>query len=426
MHPLWTLVKAVHPRSRGEHTRGCFNAYTLSGSSPLARGTQIQRTAERICNRFIPARAGNTSSRSCGVGGCSVHPRSRGEHTRGCFNAYTLPGSSPLARGTPVPAAATTVQHRFIPARAGNTGSTIVSRRSTTVHPRSRGEHIEMSSPAARFFGSSPLARGTHQRMFQCAYPTRFIPARAGNTASIAVCSAFVSVHPRSRGEHNRRSTLDTRLPGSSPLARGILPGNPGCASNLRFIPARAGNTIGSSPCGTHIPVHPRSRGEHTRALIASSFAAGSSPLARGTPLSCSACPPTLRFIPARAGNTGRCRVRLRHAPVHPRSRGEHNRPGIPPATRLGSSPLARGTLQTDISCRAYARFIPARAGNTSSACSWAMRPAVHPRSRGEHINGSGYLDINAGSSPLARGTPSAPLLSPAEQRFIPARAGNT
>ena len=55
----------------------------------------------------------------------------------------------------------------------------------------------------------------------------------------------------------------------------------------------------------------------------------------------------------------------LQHLPVHPRSRGEHPIGMAREGTTTGSSPLARGTLQRRPCSPDEGRFIPARAGNT-------------------------------------------------------------
>ena len=53
--------------------------------------------------------------------------------------------------------------------------------------------------------------------------------------------------------------------------------------SNTGLIPARAGNTPPLTLLRASARAHPRSRGEHMVFAIAWTFAAGSSPLARGT-----------------------------------------------------------------------------------------------------------------------------------------------
>ena len=417
----------VHPRSRGEHRGGSGRVLGVGGSSPLARGTRrAPGTAPRAA-RFIPARAGNTAGRRPARRRGSVHPRSRGEHRRGVGGAAHGDGSSPLARGTPRRSHAAAEPERFIPARAGNTTGTAGTGGRTPVHPRSRGEHVGDPAPhgALRRFiparagnttrrgrrspgapvhprsrgehtpaagaarglpGSSPLARGTQWTRLTGSDRDRFIPARAGNTRRPTTCTHTSAVHPRSRGEHARHPRRRRRAG--------------------RFIPARAGNTCTWSPTPPSSPVHPRSRGEHGGTRAQRRTALGSSPLARGTPFGREQEWFVDRFIPARAGNTRRAVRRTRRTPVHPRSRGEHSQDEFVRNGLAGSSPLARGTPGRLAENGQAGRFIPARAGNTNSLSrsDWPTH----------------------GSSPLARGTPPATGKKYVIGRFIPARAGNT
>jgi len=203
----------------------------------------------------------------------------------------------------------------------------------------------------------------------------QFIPACAGNTAIFLTCAVSIfgssphargtppafaertvgdPVHPRMRGEH------------------GLFEPRP--LFQRRFIPACAGNTAelirkwndkcGSSPHargtplslyvnGTINAVHPRMRGEH----------ADIRRLAR------SIC----RFIPACAGNTFASRLSFRRS--------------------FGSSPHARGTRQYP--------------------CLFIICIAVHPRMRGEHRIGSLLPLYQHGSSPHARGTRHFSVLLP-------------
>ena len=76
---------------------------------------------------------------------------------------------------------------------------------------------------------------------------------------------------------------MKTRLPGSSPLARGTLVNAGVNAVRERLIPARAGNIIAHFIYGGWKSAHPRSRGEHTSRADSPLPRIGSSPLARGT-----------------------------------------------------------------------------------------------------------------------------------------------
>ena len=194
------------------------------------------------------------------------------------------PGSSPLARGTPRQRCDRVRAHRFIPARAGNTGPPTCPTTPGAVHPRSRGEHTFRPCSTRLFGGSSPLARGTRSAP---------VPRRSRS-----------AVHPRSRGEHIDATVVRVSLGGSSPLARGTLDEDVARIRMARFIPARAGNTHPPRRRRSRDPVHPRSRGEHAAPLTARDTADGSSPLARGTLRAGHAVAVVVRFIPARAGNT--------------------------------------------------------------------------------------------------------------------------
>ena len=208
-----------------------------------------------------PARGTRTTrSRRCSVS--TVHPRPRGEHRAWMLFKLGVDGSSPPARGTRSCHPRTTDQYRFIPARAGNTASTSASVMGAPVHPRPRGEHLSQLGFPTRQIGSSPPARGTLSHVPSCCLEPRFIPARAGNTAPFQRLTDDSTVHPRPRGEHSWTWSLSAR----------------------RFIPARAGNTT-TSPCACRTsPVHPRPRGEHGRVRRTLNLVIGSSPPARGTP----------------------------------------------------------------------------------------------------------------------------------------------
>ena len=235
-----------------------------------------------------------------------------------------------------------------------------------------------------------------------------------------------MTVHPRSRGEHDGGGKVCQNPIGSSPLARGTPAARRSRRIGTRFIPARAGNTDHPPPIRGGKTVHPRSRGEHSLDITELYHANGSSPLARGTPVLPDAEQPPNRFIPARAGNTKDDTITCRRATVHPRSRGEHPESSQGSCRRPGSSPLARGTQLSRLRHPPPLRFIPARAGNTVMLSTCKLLTPVHPRSRGEHVIRSRAASHAAGSSPLARGTRNTGCLGGLSRRFIPARAGNT
>ena len=214
---------------------------------------------------------------------------------------------------------------------------------------------------------------------------SRFIPARAGNTGLPSDRRARPPVHPRPRGEHVCFLSSHLWKSGSSPPARGTRPSETRGCHSRRFIPARAGNTRLASSRDATGTVHPRPRGEHVGKLVRFKPTAGSSPPARGTPGRALGFAASHRFIPARAGNTRVSVVPAYRIPVHPRPRGEHNSKGAKAAKSYGSSPPARGTLDVGPEDAPNDRFIPARAGNTSPQARERDLASVHPRPRGEH-----------------------------------------
>ena len=233
------------------------------GSSPLARGTHAAVWFGISGERLIPARAGNTSEVFSVQKASAAHPRSRGEHFITTQIRIDFVGSSPLARGTLSHLPAIRIVNRLIPARAGNTRNGLGVVKSTSAHPRSRGEHHFLCDVHHVDNGSSPLARGT---------PHSTKPA-----------SVSVAAHPRSRGEHFKVHHHGICHRGSSPLARGTQPLRRAPILHHRLIPARAGNTL-TSPLPPAMPsAHPRSRGEHREEFSRAVATYGSSPLARGT-----------------------------------------------------------------------------------------------------------------------------------------------
>ena len=233
-------------------------------------------------------------------------------------------------------------------------------------HPRSRGEHRSTTLELIRSPGSSPLARGTPATYRNDFRFMGLIPARAGNTFSTKSIARCRWAHPRSRGEHSGVLELICRVQGSSPLARGTLEAHPRASACFGLIPARAGNTFQCGPSSPLSRAHPRSRGEHGGVSVGVCGVGGSSPLARGTPSLMDRQSPNHGLIPARAGNTAPANTGPAKCRAHPRSRGEHVSDFFTLELQGGSSPLARGTLRRRSRFPRSAGLIPARAGNTA------------------------------------------------------------
>ena len=212
--------------------------------------------------------------------------------------------------------------------------------------------------------------------------------------------------HPRSRGVYVYVSLGNMTLEGSSPLARGLRETPPRRRCLRRIIPARAGFTFGEVGDGLSL--------------------LGSSPLARGLPLRRRRLPGHQGIIPARAGFTPRRPSARQPRPDHPRSRGVYVGVDHPHDAGEGSSPLARGLQHPRPLGRVQHGIIPARAGFTSTTCLGATLAGDHPRSRGVYRRPSARLRTTRGSSPLARGLLETQRAQTRAVRIIPARAGFT
>ena len=170
---------------------------------------------------------------------------------------------------------------------------------------------------------------------------------------------------------------------GSSPLARGLHCGGDSDPPHGRIIPARAGFTAITGSLWTSLQDHPRSRGVYQYSRPAARAARGSSPLARGLLDTVGGQLGRHRIIPARAGFT---ECRGVHGPLqrdHPRSRGVYVITGPRVPVMKGSSPLARGLRRSSSPTSTSRRIIPARAGFTERAAAGGTENWDHPRSRG-------------------------------------------
>ena len=377
--------RTVHPRMRGERRVSAESIMASIGSSPHTRGTPAADDPMTALVRFIPAYAGNARS---------AIPR----HGAVC-------GSSPHTRGT-LGGKLDALRHvRFIPAYAGNALALHAGTSSPAVHPRIRGERPVETGGADVAVGSSPHTRGT---LFRGGWHR--------------LCS---TVHPRIRGERLYCARAAAIRDGSSPHTRGTPLGSHCWRSNPRFIPAYAGNAKSLAPHSSPHSVHPRIRGERARSIISRYAATGSSPHTRGTHDIGKDSDQRQRFIPAYAGNAAPTNALHHGVSVHPRIRGERRVNSNGPGDHCGSSPHTRGTLLACLAGRPVVRFSPAYAGNAHRRTPARRAIPVHPRIRGERCLLTEQFTQTNGSSPHTRGTPYKRDTRTLSDRFIPAYAGN-
>ena len=371
---------ADHPRIRGEHSGAARSSWRRRGSSPHTRGARPVRPRPGGAARIIPAYAGSTQE-----GVCSI---------------TCTPGSSPHTRGAP----------------PGRPSTARIQRD----HPRIRGEHVTPSSLRPSPSGSSPHTRGA--RHAEHAFDRRdgIIPAYAGSTHCRCQFPASHRDHPRIRGEHRKYQQDKAWRSGSSPHTRGARRRRRTIGTFRRIIPAYAGSTTQQQTVRLDIPDHPRIRGEHQHDVETSSSHTGSSPHTRGALPSVEAGAADLGIIPAYAGSTSRAPASCRRSWDHPRIRGEHVWAFLASVLMLGSSPHTRGARVENRPGLRRGRIIPAYAGSTVSAGRGRVGASDHPRIRGEHDPEAPLARIDAGSSPHTRGARSPGASPPLELRDHP------
>ena len=234
--------------------------------------------------------------------------------------------------------------------------------------------------------------------------PRRSIPAHAGEpTSGIGWCPA-AGVYPRPRGGATGRKIVFWFCWGLSPPTRGSR--SP--ASSFAF----------------RSRVYPRPRGGAGYGAATGRVGGGLSPPTRGSLRYLCVFKQIHGSIPAHAGEP-RVRDRFRDGDrVYPRPRGGAPPTKAMPRLRMGLSPPTRGSLQSGIKRQHLVRSIPAHAGEPSSEPGICLLTKVYPRPRGGAVIPRPMLRQAMGLSPPTRGSPNQRIADMAQERSIPAHAG--
>ncbi len=282
---LTVAARTVHPHTRGEHQASVVLERIHGGSSPHSWGTHHALRHHAEDTRFIPTLVGNTHEIEADDVGRPVHPHTRGEHLRLSLGHRSVRGSSPHSWGTLVTRHNDVAIQRFIPTLVGNTSSLMATRSTNAVHPHTRGEHSTSVSTWPSILGSSPHSWGTPSLPVITAGQDRFIPTLVGNTPETYTRVIRTTVHPHTRGEHVDVPAVYTETVGSSPHSWGTLRLTARPAWHLRFIPTLVGNTRACRAECRSPAVHPHTRGEHELEMSEAQETRGSSPHSWGTHL---------------------------------------------------------------------------------------------------------------------------------------------
>ena len=132
------------------------------------------------------------------------------------------------------------------------------------------------------------------------------------------------------------------------------------------------------------------------------------------------------RFIPAHAGNTRGRQGRCSRSAVHPRTCGEHTDGSRIVTREDGSSPHMRGTLNPGVSQSNNNGSSPHMRGTRDRQQPGLQRRRFIPAHAGNTKHRQDWRRRHSGSSPHMRGTPQGSEHDASGRRFIPAHAGNT
>jgi len=267
----------------------------------------------------------------------------------------------------------------------GNTPSLTISCAKLTVHPHGCGEHARSTQKPRSFIGSSPRVWGTHGFYGIDKYLVRFIPTGVGNTNMFLNPTAGNTVHPHGCGEHTTKGIQVTGNVGSSPRVWGTLSNAKHYHKQGRFIPTGVGNTGYMLYKPLSVSVHPHGCGEHIAMFVPGTVNRGSSPRVWGTRSSESVSMRPPRFIPTGVGNTINNGGTVPADSVHPHGCGEHALTSPTNTASCGSSPRVWGTLPPEPAGTFNRRFIPTGVGNTTVTSRGVKNGTVHPHGCGEH-----------------------------------------
>ena len=131
--------KADHPRACGANDGLTTLQLIECGSSPRVRGKLQFSDQPRWQDRIIPARAGQTPAARHPGEHHADHPRACGANQAAAIAVQHAVGSSPRVRGKLAGCRAGAVQHRIIPARAGQTAGWRRLAPNRPDHPRACG-----------------------------------------------------------------------------------------------------------------------------------------------------------------------------------------------------------------------------------------------------------------------------------------------
>ncbi len=157
-------------------------------------------------------------------------------------------------------------------------GQSVVSRD----HPRTRGDHVALSTTRRQHLGPPPHPRGPLVAADAARGAQGTTPAPAGTTPRPSALSRTPRDHPRTRGDHAWRPSAVRSAGGPPPHPRGPPRRLQAAVRRSGTTPAPAGTTPNPAPRPRPRWDHPRTRGDHPAHLAGVAPSPGPPPHPRG------------------------------------------------------------------------------------------------------------------------------------------------
>ena len=336
-------MNAVYPRVCGGTLYLRSFHLHRAGLSPRVRGNRPRLLQALRCEGSIPACAGEPALQPVVLGGGKVYPRVCGGTSSSSGMTCQGAGLSPRVRGNPQRKIYIVPQPGSIPACAGEPPRLRPRPSPVTVYPRVCGGTRCRCGRQSVHWGLSPRVRGNHRDAQPHRSQVRSIPACAGEPLGIAQHIHCQQVYPRVCGGTICSGFDSGGNGGLSPRVRGNLSGRQSCHFPRRSIPACAGEPATVHADDFPVEVYPRVCGGTSPRKGAAGIVHGLSPRVRGNLANAGWVNAKERSIPACAGEPNASARGNAACRVYPRVCGGTGA-GQPQRGRIGGlSPRVRG-----------------------------------------------------------------------------------
>ena len=363
-------------------------------------------------------------SGGAGGGVARVYPRVCGGTPAAPYARKSVTGLSPRVRGNRGAGGATAGEGGSIPACAGEPYGKWRKAATRWVYPRVCGGTCKSRVSLVIAAGLSPRVRGNPNPKPALTSQVRSIPACAGEPPAPGALAHRRWVYPRVCGGTGNAGGHLSPAAGLSPRVRGNLFSDRRGLTRVWSIPACAGEPSAYWDVSGGRGVYPRVCGGTGVIADGALIIAGLSPRVRGNQALFALLVSYAGSIPACAGEPCRPGDSAGSGWVYPRVCG-----GTPSNIWLGDpgeglSPRVRGNPTESELAAAYAGSIPACAGEPAAAGRRGQASEVYPRVCGGTGAGRRPETVRQGLSPRVRGNRAHLRRSHARTGSIPACAG--